>query len=860
MNNQQVSMHKDRMDLNIIFRRTLPEMVLDSLRKNRNGITGTAGKLDAYTYPEDMYRYFSTLDMSEYSAEEVDNRHYAIWQSEKISTIFDLLPLCADKMLILRNQEPVCQLNRILSWNACAEMLGQDIFTTAWLAKNDGERYVKNERRRDFTWPAVLTTDDVKLQSLFKQGLAENHYHLHGSTQSFALSWACLMNHPDVICKYLKDNFSENLNLNLQKSSVYQVETWDIRIKYAALIRVLLFSRCLESVTGVLKNEILDEFKEFDINRRTSQISRHTEKMRYMTGEKFKQLSGNYKCLDYAITNYSYEVNQESDMRLPAGERNFLYQCFWKIYHGEFSYTETNLFYVYLLIKSNFRSEIVQNNGLVGFANFLKYQDRKNQFFESFDEYWTEGQRLSVAMAVKRGNISSLEARIMPKPSSERMNLEILDLDRRAELAMPGVKDYFYYIIHFLKIPFHKSEYEKRIWVCPRNVESRERAEKSAKALAKYLLNYSGREQRIYGIDACSTEIGCRPEVFATEFRFLRECSRQQAGGQSKVTGSNQKQQEWGITYHVGEDFLDIVDGLRAIDEAITFLEMRRGDRLGHAIALGIDVQGYYESKHYEIYLSKQDYLDNLVWMLFRTLELGVSIEADHRAYMEKKARSLLAEVYFNGDYLKGSLDLYYRSWMLRGDHPRLYISGTYKPSDSGTFNTNLYKKKMIRDGADLGIYREIDEINLMYYLYHFDKNVKSRGLMVENIQVGESDIRLVERIQRAMQLRVAKESIAIECNPTSNLRISMMKSYDQHPILRFNDEYIGNDCDNPHLWVSINTDDIGVFDTSLENEYAVMLDSICRMRHSNGEYDDYKVYLYLEYLRKNGIEMAFKK
>jgi hypothetical protein len=87
-----------------------------------------------------------------------------------------------------------------------------------------------------------------------------------------------------------------------------------------------------------------------------------------------------------------------------------------------------------------------------------------------------------------------------------------------------------------------------------------------------------------------------------------------------------------------------------------------------------------------------------------------------------------------------------------------------------------------------------------------------------------------------------------------------MMESYDQHPILKFNDEFIGNDCDNPHLWVSINTDDIGVFDTSLENEYAVMFDAICRMRHKQGDYDDYKVYQYLDYLRQNGIAMAFKK
>ena len=91
---------------------------------------------------------------------------------------------------------------------------------------------------------------------------------------------------------------------------------------------------------------------------------------------------------------------------------------------------------------------------------------------------------------------------------------------------------------------------------------------------------------RIKGIDAASPEIWCRPEVFAQAFRFLKnhwvesgrfpfaetECSTLLA------------------TYHVGEDFLDILDGLRAIDEAILFLNLRCGDRLGHALALGVDI------------------------------------------------------------------------------------------------------------------------------------------------------------------------------------------------------------------------------------------------------------------------------
>ena len=59
---------------------------------------------------------------------------------------------------------------------------------------------------------------------------------------------------------------------------------------------------------------------------------------------------------------------------------------------------------------------------------------------------------------------------------------------------------------------------------------------------------------------------------------------------------------------------------------------------------------------------------------------------------------------------------------------------------------------------------------------------------------------------------------------------------------------------------MSVNTDDMGVFDTSLENEYAVLLCAICRARHREGNYNDDAVYDYLDYLRENGIRMAFRK
>ena len=82
----------------------------------------------------------------------------------------------------------------------------------------------------------------------------------------------------------------------------------------------------------------------------------------------------------------------------------------------------------------------------------------------------------------------------------------------------------------------------------------------------------------------------------------------------------------------MGEDFLDIADGLRATDEAVQFLCMEKGDRIGHGLVLGVDPDEYYQNKRYSIYLRRQDYLDNLVWILYRSLELGIVVRDNDRA------------------------------------------------------------------------------------------------------------------------------------------------------------------------------------------------------------------------------------
>ena len=294
---------------------------------------------------------------------------------------------------------------------------------------------------------------------------------------------------------------------------------------------------------------------------------------------------------------------------------------------------------------------------------------------------------------------------------------------------------------------------------------------------------------------------------------------------------------------------------------------MKKGDRLGHAIASGIEPLDYSRTKRRNIYLPKQDYLDNLIWMLYRSLELNIEIDSNYRAKMQEEARRVLTEVYYSGKSNDAKemmnrqpmemLDMYYDSWKLRGDHPDLYKSGGYIREN--IFSTNPYN--CCKESGDFSLnYRNNETIAHLYYLYHFDHEVKKRSMRVASFGVKDWYVDLVREFQKALRKEVAKRGIAIECNPTSNILIGTFQDYDKHPILAFNNYLLEDDIENAHIQVSVNTDDIGVFDTSLEHEYALLLCAICRARHKEGNYNDDAVYGYLDYLRENGIRMAFKK
>lgn len=806
---------------------------------------------------KNIFIQYSYLTFPHYSADERENCFQKLVQdmtetSFKKKNIFLYVMKVAEKMLIYDGCEVRCRFEELLRWREISFQLGQDFFSCAFLAKHD---LLKQYERKYFAWSPILYSNNERLQSILKKGIADNHFHLGGSTKIFELNWISLMNQiEDRVHDFLKIKHSLNSYLSDCIQDAEKKEDLYEMCQRAALYRVYLFVtlKKREYHREKLLNIIKRNMNGTRISELIAEIQDIISEIQYLYGA---QISINHYILDYALERKIQNENN-NQCRLLAGERKFLYDCYKACVTDQFNDKDKNYFYIYLKIRTVFRGEIIQNNGKVGFANFKEYQDRKEYFIEGRKEYERELVRLSLNETLMRKNIVSLEARICPASSSKDLYQKLNYYNKVVECECAENASKLIYVLHF-----PKRREDEFIPTQPRNYVVRKRTAIQARSIVAMMeKDYPYKiKECVRGIDACTSEIGCRPDVFAQVYRYLRAhffyyfTSRPEQGKVHTEKGLRLQ-----LTYHAGEDFLDIIDGLRAIDEAIIFCGLERGCRIGHALALGINPQDYYEYKNQKIILTKQVLLDDLAWMICRPYELGCEFDNTFRIKLEEKFYQLYEEVYgkeMSGEYV--SAYDYYQSWKLRGDNPIIYRGSE---SNNLKVNKNSLDEYCINPNVDWCV-RNTLKYRKLYYLYHFSEKVREKGNEITEYKVESEYIIGVQKLQDILIGMIATKGISIETNPSSNYLIGTIQKYEKHPILRFNSRKLKNVLPNRSINVSINTDDQGVFDTLLENEYALMALALKKAKRDNGEYiyDIEDIYEWLDYVRQMGIEQIFK-
>lgn len=793
------------------------------------------------------------------------------------TSIFEFVRKIGNEYLLIQDGKIYFRIDDFINWQHVTFRCGEDLFVAAMLSDmNIRQGYEPTH----FQWDYILKSDFFSLNNLIdREKIIENHFHIGGSSPNVDLSWIYLMNHPfgqeELYKKFWKEK--ESFYQSAYNHRPFRQSDIETLVKVAAWIRLSLFktlilgkknSKYENETTGVLyriylmlngNSELLTLFEEME-----SDISL------YRYNSPFRAFGTK---VDYAITENA-NVDHEKNNSYIAGERFFNYNCLKHIFSHMIDSNVQILFYLYLLIKHSFNRLFIQSNNKTGFHNFKEYNSRKNYLLNG--KYSQMATNMAVQGSIGENHLEQLEIRIAPNENVEKMESDINHYDGKSFYRSPHIKSYerlfpnglscdeprkygdgtdkFFYVLHFIKQKdpqwYEKDEYTYAP-MC-REYKKREEYKKAAQTLMGMRERGDDVCSRVFGIDAASNEVNFRPENFGPVFRYLTAYKIQQDVPWKRRIPDLRK------TYHVGEDFFDITDGLRAIYEAVMFLELSQGDRIGHGVALGIDVDKWY-IRHPKISLPLQNKLDNIAWMMFMVRHWGIEISAAYQQELATNFDRLYLKLY---EETPPGLDAYIEAWRMRGDDPECYSANV--PDKNYLFDTSkwgrhrLLDEKLFENHARPG-----DKVYAIYHRYHFDTALKKRALQSVTQEFKpefkQEYVSIVKHLQIKMRSYITQKGIAVESCPSSNFLISNLDEFKEIPTFRL---FPVTESQNNffRMNVCINTDDQGVFYTSLVKEYT-MLAATMRGEMTNGirKYSDDTILSGIKHLIDNSKQLCFR-
>jgi hypothetical protein len=207
-----------------------------------------------------------------------------------------------------------------------------------------------------------------------------------------------------------------------------------------------------------------------------------------------------------------------------------------------------------------------------------------------------------------------------------------------------------------------------------------------------------------------------------------------------------------------------------------------------------------------------------------------------------------------------------YDSWRLRQVDP--YSLENSHLIDGWYLANNRFK---IRCPGENPCYRRwaqvqqkvLDEVNknvgadaayLLTKLYWYCPRVRQEGattITFDMMQEKKKWLQLFNRVQEKMLGIVHDRHLVVETNPTSNRVIGPMAAMDEHPVFRLSFDREG--AFTGKVRVTINTDDPGIFATSLSHEFFLLGEALLDRGVQESE-----VLEWLERLRQNGMDYSF--
>ena len=513
-------------------------------------------------------------------------------------------------------------------------------------------------------------------------------------------------------------------------------------------------------------------------------------------------------------------------------------------------------FHLYILLVNEYMTLCVQRDNCYGFKQFQKYSDLSMSLIASTTYYERVFERMHGDKINSQTNY--VEIRIAPKrdyngtydritrilrgylgyvqshqngakkdfPENNDLNTILTTLDETLKqvpsdirLVRPAI------VIHLIKWPWN----QKRDTTQSRYGDQRKRYADNLADLRTLLDSHMQLRKWVRGIDGAADEMDTPPDTFAAAYRYARrELNLPHA------------------TYHAGEDFYHLVSGIRVVCEAVDILDLRSGDRIGHATALGVDPALWIKTMPNQVTPTRGEWLLDLLfaWNLLQ----GVRENQD---LVQRLNRDIREHGYMIFQRSHLSPYILTRLFDLRKLDSRTLLS---------TYSAAIDKVRNSRKGATSHSAIGISDIvhNIKNHPdpiqpSEYEKQLVYQAFCQETTEVmellvnwhscpetwKESERRIevptdyftlneLTLLQQLAMTKLVNKGIVVETMPSSNLRIGQYKEMGQHHSLRWLGVNSPQEGKAP-LQIVLGTDDPGVFATDIKAEFYHLFASLLK-------------------------------
>lgn len=384
-----------------------------------------------------------------------------------------------------------------------------------------------------------------------------------------------------------------------------------------------------------------------------------------------------------------------------------------------------------------------------------------------------------------------------------------------------------------------------------------------ANAVARLLRRFPRVLRLLRGIDVCTDELGTPMWVMAPLCRYVKDVSKTASAYLQSNCGETVAPLR--TTVHAGEEFIHLLNGLRRIDESVEMLHLGQGDRIGHAMALGVNARDW-ARRTSGVAVTKIERLLDLAWEWHFGTSRGVDISANRIQYVIDEIEQLSSEIFLLfaeptkivrfGELLRHEQELRALGFP-SGPIPSVesYLGARFPDAARLARRSAISAELRLDDDTEgLGWAREtklrsVEPWNLLYS-YLTEPGTFARGQKTKLIDPA-FEAETLDTLQQELRRKLGAAGVTVEINPSSNLLIGNLGDLKNHPLWRLKPPRVTEGV--VPVAVCIGSDNPLTFATRTREEYQLVYDTLTLAGLS-----DMEARQWLEEARQSGLESRF--